>query len=148
MDLNKKVKADHDALRRVMEKIDKTRGKETKKRTELLAEMKSLLLLHSRAEEEVVYKRAVKNASLREHILEAREEHEQAERILGELEALDPDAERWEAKFSVLREMIEHHMEEEEDELLPQAAQDFSEEEIDSLGDELDEKENELRAKL
>jgi hemerythrin-like domain-containing protein len=53
----------------------------------------------------------------KEHALEGLEEHHAAEMVLKELLALDPGDERFKAKATVLKEMIEHHIKEEEDKI-------------------------------
>jgi hypothetical protein len=57
--------------------------------------------------------------------------------LLVELEAEPKDTEEWTAKFSVLKENIEHHVEEEEGEMFKKARQALSEEEIETLGEQL-----------
>ena len=52
---------------------------------------------------------------------EAVEEHHLVHVLIAELKKLKPSDERFEAKFNVLGELVKHHIEEEEDEMLPQA---------------------------
>ncbi len=82
----------------------------------------------------------------REIALEAYEEHRLVKQLLGELEAEPKDSEEWTAKFTVLKENIEHHVEEEEGEMFKKARQALSEEEIEELGERLQEAKNQGRA--
>ena len=47
------------------------------------------------------------------------------------------DDEQWTAKFTVLKENVEHHVEEEEEEMFQKARKVLSEDEIDELGERL-----------
>jgi hypothetical protein len=71
--------------------------------------------------------------------LEAYEEHKVVKRLLAELEAEPKDTEEWSAKFTVLKENVEHHVEEEEGEMFKKARKVLSEEEIEELGARLEE---------
>ena len=70
----------------------------------------------------------------RDVVLEAFEEHHVVDLLMGELEALDVSDETWGAKATVMKENIEHHIEEEEGEMFPQARRVFDAAELDDLG--------------
>jgi hemerythrin-like domain-containing protein len=55
----------------------------------------------------------------REDTLESIEEHHVAEVVLKELEKMEKSEERWGAKMSVLKELVEHHIQEEESKIFP-----------------------------
>jgi len=76
---------------------------------------------HASVEEQLFYP-AVKERSerLKELVLEALEEHYVAKWLLSELEKMDADNERLDAKMSVLIESVRHHVREEEGELFPE----------------------------
>jgi hemerythrin superfamily protein len=76
---------------------------------------------HLGGEEKVVYKALDKFPELHKSVLEGIEEHRVVKRLLGEIDRLEPADEKWQAKFKVLREMVEHHIEEEEGTVFPQA---------------------------
>ena len=59
--------------------------------------------------------------------------------IMGELEATDVTDETWAAKFTVMKENIEHHIEEEEGEMFKHARQIFDAEELEDLGTRMEE---------
>jgi hemerythrin-like domain-containing protein len=59
---------------------------------------------------------------------------------MGELEALDVSDETWGAKATVMKENIEHHIEEEEGEMFRQARQVFDADELEDLGRRMEER--------
>ena len=107
--------SDHREVIGLLKKAEKAEGEE---RQALLTTIIDALTAHAIAEGEVLYD-AVENASddVHELIMEAHEEHLSAARLMKEL--LDPavNDERRLAKTTLLREQIEHHVEEEEGEM-------------------------------
>lgn len=81
------------------------------------------LTAHSEAEEKVLYKAVVDDERTHEPTLEGYEEHHVAELILRELKSNQHGTDRWMAKFKVLQENVEHHIEEEESEMFSAARQ-------------------------
>jgi hemerythrin-like domain-containing protein len=81
------------------------------------------LTTHTRIEETIFYPavRALDTEKAKDMILEAFEEHHVVKLLLKELPKVDPKAETFEAKLTVLKELIEHHVEEEEQEMFPMA---------------------------
>lgn len=67
-------------------------------------------------------------------MLEGFEEHHVADVIVKELHALETSDEKWPAKFSVLKENIEHHIQEEEGEMFRTARGIFTRQELLEMG--------------
>ena len=133
------LKADHEKVSGIMEKIDATTERGLKTREELFTQLKTELDLHAQIEEQIFYP-ALENAEeTREITLEAYEEHNLVKQLLRELESEPKDEEEWTAKFTVLKENVEHHVEEEEGELFKKARTVLSKEEITELGNRLQE---------
>ena len=65
---------------------------------------------------------------------------------MGELEGVEPSDETWMAKFSVMKENLEHHITEEEDEMFPKVEQVFEDEELQELGARMQKRKEELQA--
>ncbi|MEX1102350.1 MAG: hemerythrin domain-containing protein [Actinomycetota bacterium] len=137
MDAIKLLKDDHRALKKLLEKIDGTTERGVKTRQELLARIKNDLSVHETIEEEIFYPALKEHAKTKEITLEAYEEHHVVDEIMDEIEQTPPDDERWGAKFTVMKENIEHHIEEEEDEMFKQAEQVLDADEIERLGDRM-----------
>ncbi len=128
------LKQDHEKVSGIFEKLEPTTERGVKTRTELFAQLKQELEIHARVEEEIFYP-AIKNAKeTRDITLEAYEEHHVVKQLLTELEELPVDDETWGAKLKVLKENVEHHVEEEEDEMFKSAREVLSKDEIEELG--------------
>jgi hemerythrin-like domain-containing protein len=65
---------------------------------------------------------------------------------MSEIESVAYNDERWGAKMTVLKENLEHHIEEEETEMFKQARQVFEREELDELGSRMESRKHELMA--
>ena len=137
MDAFAVLKADHEKVAGILETIDETTERAIKSRDEMFAQLKSELDLHAMIEEEIFYPALEESEETRDITLEAYEEHRMVKQLLAELEAEPKDTEEWTAKCTVLKENIEHHVEEEEGEMFTKARKALSEEEIESLGEEL-----------
>jgi len=134
MDAISLLKQDHKTMKKIMEDIDATTERGVKTREDLLAKMKQELTLHERIEEEVFYPALREHKKAKDIVLEAYEEHHAVDTLLEELEAVPFDDETWSAKFTVIKENIEHHIEEEEGEMFDKARQVLDGDELEDLG--------------
>jgi iron-sulfur cluster repair protein YtfE (RIC family) len=133
------LKADHEKVAGIMEKIDQTTERASKTREELFTQLKNELDLHAEIEEQIFYPALEDREETRDITLEAYEEHNLVKQLLSELESEPKDDETWTAKFTVLKENVEHHVEEEEGELFKKARTVLSKDEIEELGNRLQE---------
>ncbi len=138
MDAFKLLKADHKKVAGILEKIDATTERGVKTREELFAQLKSELDVHAQIEETIFYPAIEDAKETHEITLEAFEEHRVVKQLLSELEAMDKGNETWTARFTVLKENIEHHVEEEEDEMFPKAKKVLGNAEAEALGTRLE----------
>lgn len=125
----------HDEIRRLFGEFDARSNRPSKKKEEIVRELITILVKHAEIEEQVFYP-AVREEleGLDSEIDEDLEEHHAAELLLWELDHLSSDAERYDAKVTVLKENISHHLEEEESELFPEVEKQMSEERRRELG--------------
>src|SRR5688572_31480777 len=93
------LKADHEKVAGILEKIDETTERAVKGRDELFAQLKAELDLHAMIEEEILYPALEETEEAREITLEAYEEHRLVKQLLAELEAEPKDTEEWTAKL-------------------------------------------------
>lgn len=103
-------------------------------RRALLARLTPLLTTHEAMEEQVLYPALKAHPDAKDIVLEGYQEHHIADVVLKELQALPPSDERWGAKLKVLKESLEHHIEEEEGDMFKKARTAFSQAELDDLG--------------
>ena len=103
-------------------------------RERLVARLKHELLAHAEAEDMVLYQSLKEADAVRDLILEAEEEHRVVARLLGELGRLSAEDEKWPARATVLRELVEHHVKEEEGEMFKKARKIFDSEQERELG--------------
>jgi len=101
---------------------------------ERFSELKALLDVHHQLEEQIPFEVLKAEANLVKDTLEAIEEHHVIELLLGELANLPTEDDRWLAKFSVLQEFTEHHLEEEEERLFPESRKILSEGQMGDMG--------------
>ncbi|MDP9150974.1 MAG: hemerythrin domain-containing protein [Myxococcota bacterium] len=101
-------------------------------RAPLLQELANDLAAHMAIEQEIFYP-AVKEVDA-DLVLESYEEHALAEVGLKRLLACDPDDEAFSARVTACKELIQHHVEEEEDDLFPKAEKALGDEELERLG--------------
>ena len=140
------LKADHEKVAGIMEKIDQSTERASKTREELFTQLKSELDLHAQIEEEIFYPALEDKEETRDITLEAYEEHNLVKQLLSELESEPKEDETWTAKFTVLKENVEHHVEEEEGELFKKARTVLSKDQIEELGNRLQEAKRQGRA--
>lgn len=140
------LKADHKKVAGILEKIDATTERGVKTREELFTQLKTELDIHTRIEETIFYPALKEADETRDITLEAFEEHKVVKTLLGELQSLGKDKEEWTAKFTVLKENIEHHVEEEEGEMFPKAKKVLGEDGAETLGTRMEKAKGEQKA--
>ena len=111
------LKKQHREVKGLFKKLEKTEDAQGRKK--LMQQIGEALQAHTRIEEEVFYPavRGLETKKAEEMIAEALEEHHVVDLVLKELPNVDPADERFEAKMTVLSELVEHHVEEEETEM-------------------------------
>ena len=148
MDAISLLKADHDKVKKMLAEGETTTERGEKTRTELFETLKGEMLLHERIEEEIFYPALKSHPKAREIVLEGLEEHHVVDEIMGELEATAVTDETWGAKFTVMKENIEHHIEEEEGDMFKTARQVFEADELEALGDRMVQRKESARQEL
>lgn len=140
---------DHDKVRDLLNQLVNTTERAEKKRPELLAKVEKELQVHTQIEEEIFYP-AFKKASGKENdkmYHEAQEEHRAVESlVLPDLKKTDPSSAQFAGRAKVLKELIEHHAAEEEEEMFTQAKKTMSKQELETLGKQMQERKKELMA--
>lgn len=146
MDALQMLKQDHEKVKKLLEELDSTTERAIKTREEGVITLKQELTVHELIEEEIFYPALKEHAEAKEIVLEAYEEHDVVDTILSELEQTPVDDATWHAKFTVAKENLEHHIEEEEGPMFDQVRRVFDDEELVDLGERMSARKEELLA--
>ncbi|MDR6937360.1 MULTISPECIES: hemerythrin domain-containing protein [unclassified Luteibacter] len=151
MDAIALLKQDHQVVKQLLEELAESTTRAVKKRQELLQKIHVNLKAHTTIEEEIFYP-AFKAAGKKDEekmYYEALEEHRAAEDlVLPDLLNTDPSTEQFSGRAKVLKELIEHHVEEEEGDMFKDAKKLLSKEELQDLGARMEARKAELLAEL
>ena len=144
MDAFNLLKADHRKVEELFEQLESASGQA---KMRVFEQIKMELELHTHIEEKFFYPALEKPKQTHELTLEAYEEHDVVKKLLQQMGRAKSATEEWEAQAKVLQENVEHHVEEEENELFPKAEAALSEEDIETLGEQMEaEKERKQRS--
>lgn len=135
MDAFELLKQDHKKVSSLFSKIESSKGSA---KASLFNQLKVELDLHAHIEEAVLYPALENTDEAREITLEAYEEHKVVKDLLGQLANAETPNDEWDAKLTVLKENVEHHVEEEEGELFDKARKALGQERTEELGAELE----------
>ncbi len=124
------ITQDHRELQRMFEEL----RSDPSKRKALGPVMSTLLFAHSRAEESEVYPRA-KAAGGEDDVEHSQEEHLAADQLAERLSGMDPESDEFGEVLEELIEAVTHHLEEEEEDVLPHLRERLSETELTELGE-------------
>lgn len=141
------LREDHDKVRDLLSQLASTTNRAAKKRSDLLQKIKKELMIHTQIEEEIFYPafRDSKAEESKKLYHEAKEEHCAVEElVLPDVESTEPASDEFAGRVKVLKDMIEHHAEEGENELFPKAKKALSKEELEELGERMAERKQEL----
>jgi hemerythrin superfamily protein len=135
MDPFELLKADHRKVEELFTQLESASGKQ---KLAVFGQIKTELELHTHIEEKVFYPALEEPEETHDLALEAYEEHAVVKDLLKQLGRDRSADDEWEAQAKVLQENVEHHVEEEENELFPKAESALGEEELEELGDRME----------
>ncbi|MCW2247981.1 hemerythrin superfamily protein [Azospirillum fermentarium] len=121
MDIYDRIEKDHDTVRGLMTRMFDLKATEKAKRRALFDELQRELWAHQKVEEAVFYAALAKAREAKDEAAEGLNEHHVISGLLDELNGMPDDGTAWEAKFKVMTELLQHHLDEEEDELFDEA---------------------------
>jgi hypothetical protein len=127
----------HREVEELFEKFEESGENAKKTKERLCRDISDRLAVHAEIEEKLFYPEA-KQENTEEILRESVEEHLAVKRTLADLLESGPEDEQFEAKMTVLKEQVEHHVEEEEKELFPKVRKACSKEELEDLGDRME----------
>lgn len=138
MDIFERIKKDHDDARALMKELKETTARAEKTRRKLFDEFKLDMWAHHKVEEAVFYSYLRDDTKMSKDSYEALNEHHVGNGLLEELDTFPVASEEWGVKFGALSEMIEHHMDEEEEEFFPKARKLLSKDQAALMGERFD----------
>jgi hemerythrin HHE cation binding domain-containing protein len=144
VDALKLLEEDHKEFKKMMGELEETTERALKTREKLSAKFREELRLHEQIEEEIFYPALIARFKDDDIVLEGYEEHHAADVLMDELEDVPFADERWGAKFKVIKENIEHHIEEEEGPMWKQVKKSFKPAELEELGARMEERKKAL----
>ena len=141
MNVLKLLKKDHSNVQSLFSKFDHTGRSSHEKKGELFEKINRELQIHSRAEEEIFYP-ALKslNDQGRKLVIEALKEHRDVDGLLTQISRLTPADKNFDEKMETLIENVDHHVAEEEGEIFRVAEENYSQEELEELGRQIEER--------
>jgi hypothetical protein len=134
MDAITLLKTDHEKVSGIFEKLEETTERAEKTREELFTQLKLELDVHAHIEETIFYPVLKKSEETRDITMEGIQEHHVVKVLLRELDAMGVGSETWTAKLKVLKENVEHHVEEEESDMFKSAREVLTQEQLEELG--------------
>ena len=142
------LEEDHKKVKKLLTELDSTTERGVKTRGELFATIKGELTVHEAIEEEIFYPELKSHPKAKDIVLEGFQEHHVVDLLMGELEQLDVADESWGAKAIVMKENIEHHIEEEEGEMFKTARSVFDKAELEDLGARMEQRKRTAKQEL
>jgi hemerythrin-like domain-containing protein len=135
------LQADHERVKGILTQLSESTDRGIKKRTELLAKLEMEISIHTRLEEEILYPAYRKAGGKEQEIMyhEAKEEHRTVDSlVLPDLKVTDPSTPEFAGRVKVVKELLEHHIEEEETEMFPQAKKLLGKATLEELGAQME----------
>ena len=128
------LKADHEKVAKLFDQLEAGSGRA---KLDTFKQIKQELELHTHVEETIFYPALESPRETHDLTLEAYEEHKVVKTLLRELARSRKADDEWQAKAKVLRENVEHHVEEEENELFDKASDALESDQLEALGDQM-----------
>lgn len=136
MNITTLLKEDHREVESLITELEGSPSKET------FLKLKQSLDLHAQIEETIFYPALEENDNTEDLVDEAYQEHDEVKDLLAEMASTDVDGEDFQDLLAQLKDSINHHVEEEENELFPKAQKILGEETLESMGEEMDSMKN------
>jgi hemerythrin-like domain-containing protein len=147
MDAIELLESDHQKVRDLLGQLTETTSRAEKTRTHLLEKIQMELEAHTTIEEEIFYPafREAGRKDEEEMYFEALEEHRAAgDLVLPDLLKTEVTSDQFSGRAKVLKELVEHHAEEEEKEMFPKARRLLDKEQLLELGERMQQRKQEL----
>lgn len=141
------LRSDHERVRKLFSGLEA--AKSADRQSALLQKIEDELQLHTQLEEKIFYPafhEAARNNEDRTMYYEALEEHHAVDLVLPEVKAAKRGTPQFAARAKVLKELVEHHAEEEEKDMFPRARKLMGARRLQELGREIVEQRDSAQA--
>ncbi len=148
MDAVKLLMADHKEVKSLFKQYEDLGEKAQTKKKAISNKIILELKVHTQIEEEIFYPRvreATQSEKIKKLLNESVEEHHIVKILMSELEERNSVDEVYDAKMTVLKESVDHHVKEEHEDLFPGAKKALDKNELEELGDEMKQRKEELK---
>jgi hemerythrin-like domain-containing protein len=142
------LKKEHEEVKGILAQLEETKENTSKKREELFQTLREELVPHMKAEESTFYQPLMTKKEARGDAMEGMEEHHVAEMVLKELETMPKGEDRWGAKMSVFKELVEHHIKDEESKVFKSAEKALGQDEIQNIMKQFELEKQKIRKNL
>jgi len=144
------LKQDHEKVKTLFSEYEDAQESAPRRRKEIVDQISMELEVHAQLEEKIFYQafRQVAEKEPKKLVRESFEEHKIVKTLVAELAQMQPKEEQFDAKVTVLKESLEHHVKEEEGELFPAAKKLLGDERLQELGAEMRDLKEELQQKI
>jgi hemerythrin superfamily protein len=133
------LKNDHKTVEKLFKQFEKAGDNAHKTKRDLVDKIIEELSVHAAIEEQHFYPTIREKApDIADDVLEGLEEHHVVKWTLSELKDMSPQAERFQAKVTVLIEMVRHHVEEEEGDMFPKVREAMGRKDLQELGETME----------
>ncbi|HZK07688.1 MAG TPA: hemerythrin domain-containing protein [Bacteroidales bacterium] len=126
---------DHKTQRTLADQLLETHG-ESPERKKLYKELKKELKIHEQSEERYFYIPLMEVDKSQEQARHSVAEHHEIDELVEKIDETEMSSSAWLAHFKELHELVNHHLDEEEEEVFPLAKKVLNDKEIESLGRE------------
>jgi hemerythrin-like domain-containing protein len=142
------LKKDHEEVKGILGQLKETKESAPKKREELFQKLREELVPHMKAEESTFYQPLMVKKEAREDAMEGMEEHHVSELVLKELETMPKGEDRWGAKMGVFKELVEHHIKDEESKVFKSAEKALDQDEIQDIMKQFEQEKQKIKKNL
>lgn len=138
MDILRIIENDHEKVLDILSEIKESTAGTANARQQHIKKLKAELLPHMNAEEELFYPFLLEVGEDKDSVFEAIETHKVIKNLFKDIEGTNPDDERWLGKCKVLSDILDHHIEEEQDVLFEEAQDVMDENKSEEMGEKFE----------
>jgi len=142
------LKKDHEEVKNILSQLVETKESAPRKREELFQKLRVELVPHMKAEESTFYPPLLAKKESREDAMEGVEEHHVSEMVLKELETMQKGEDQWGAKMTVFKELVEHHIKDEQSKVFKSAEKALSNDEFQNIMKQFEQEKQAIKKNL